>query len=97
MNETAKLTKLLDWLDSSGRSKAWFARTIGYCYQTTWMQLAGMSPLTERFVVHCFSNIPDLPRDILQEHGYYKHGNHLLKIIPLQEAESEEADDATSD
>jgi hypothetical protein len=96
MSENAKLAKLLDWLDSTGRSKAWFARTIRYCYQTTWMQLAGMSPLTERFVVHCFSNIPDLPADILQRHGYYKDRDRIIKIIPLEEAESEVGQDAIS-
>ncbi|MGD2105955.1 MAG: hypothetical protein PVJ55_12665 [Anaerolineae bacterium] len=95
MDQTSKLTKLLEWLNSTGRTKAWFARTVGYCYQTTWMQLAGMSPLTERFVVHCFSNIPDLPADVFQEHGYYKDGHRIIKVIPMQKAESEGAEEDT--
>jgi hypothetical protein len=92
MNDNSKLTRLLEWLESTGRTKAWFARQVGYSYQTTWDKLEGLSPLNDRFVVLCFSNVPALPGDILEEHGYRKDGDQLIKVIPLQGAEREEGE-----
>lgn len=84
MEENSRLTKLLDWLASTGRTKAWFARTIGYCYQTAWMQLEGSATLTERFVVACFERIPELPGDIFEAHGYVREDGVVWKKIPLK-------------
>lgn len=96
MNENTKLIRLLDWLESSGRSKAWFARTIGYSYQTNWDKLEGNSPLNDQYVTRCFSNVPDLPDDIFEEHGYRKDGNRIIKVIWLEEAKSEVGEKATA-
>ena len=87
MNEHSKLAKLLAWLASTGRSKAWFARTIGYSYQETWAKLEGTSNLTDRFVVACFSHVEDLPSDIFGAHGYLKQRRYAIKAMPLEEAE----------
>jgi hypothetical protein len=49
-----------------------------------------MSPLTQRFVLQCLSNIPNWPGDSLQEHEYDKHGNHLTghgEARPLPKAD----------
>ncbi len=89
MSDNSKLTELLEWLESTGRTKAWFARRVGYSYQTTWDKLEGTSPLNDRFVVRCFANVPALPGDILQEHGYRKDGDQIIKVIPLPTAPPE--------
>jgi hypothetical protein len=89
MNEDSQLTKLLEWLEEGGRSKAWFARQIHYSYQQTWDKLAGRSPLNDNFVVACFRWIPELPRDVFEEHGYTREDGCVFKRIELEEVAEE--------
>jgi hypothetical protein len=86
MNEDSQLTKLLGWLEEGGRSKAWFARQVGYSYQQTWDKLAGRSPLNDAFVVASFVGVPELPRDIFEDHGYVREDGVVYKRIELWEA-----------
>lgn len=81
MTENGALTKLLEWLKSSGRTQAWFARQVGYSYQTTWGKLNGREALTDRFVQACFQKIPDLPPNIFEAKGYVFDGEAVLKRI----------------
>lgn len=83
MDENLQLTKLLEWLSESGRTKAWFARKVGYSYQQAWAKLAGKSPLNDSFVVACFSKIPELPPDIFKGQGYMRDDGCVFKRIVL--------------
>ena len=83
MDENLQLTQLLEWLSESGRTKAWFAKSVGYSYQQAWAKLAGKSPLNERFVMKCFRGIPDLPPDIFETRGYMRGDGVVYKRIPL--------------
>ncbi|MGD2105953.1 MAG: hypothetical protein PVJ55_12655 [Anaerolineae bacterium] len=77
---------LLDWMRSGGRSIIWVAAQIQYSYQHTWQVLHGRAPVTERFVLHCFSNLPDLPADVFEEDGYVLASDGSVhKSIPLPE------------
>lgn len=84
MSETLVLTKLVGWLKATGRSKAWFARTVGYSYQTVWGKLQGSEPLTDRFVVACFVYILDLPADVFEAQGYVRGDGFVYKRILLE-------------
>ena len=80
-------TALLEWVHSGGRTVAWIADRIQYSYQQTWSILHGRAPITERFVVRCFSNIPGLPADVFEEHGYVlEDDGFVYKRIPLNKA-----------
>lgn len=83
MNEDSKLTKLLEWLAATGRSKAWFARQVEYSYQQAHSKLAGKSPLNDRFVIACFEGVGGLPADIFEAQGYVRGDGHVYKQIPL--------------
>ena len=83
MEELSELTALLEWLESSGRSKAWFARQVGFSYQGLWNKLRGHTALTDLFVARCFARVPELPPDIFDEHGYMRDGDFVYKRIPL--------------
>jgi hypothetical protein len=84
MNEDSQLTKFLDWLEETGRSKAWVHRQTGYSYQQTHAKLAGKSPLNDAFVVACFKGIPDLPADIFKAQGYVREDGVVCKRIALE-------------
>lgn len=83
MPKHPKLTKLDQWLQETGRKKTWFARAIGYSYQGCWCTRAGVTGLTEQFVLACFRRFPDMPPDIFKEHGYVRDGDCVYKQIPL--------------
>jgi len=76
--------KFAEWLEATGRSKAWLSRTIGYAYQTVWSKLVGETGLTDEFVTRCFSRIPDLPQDIFKDQGYMRGDGVVYKMIPLE-------------
>lgn len=79
-------TALLEWVRGGGRTVAWLANRIQYSYQRTWAVLHGRVPITERFVMQCFSNIPELPADVFEEHGYtLGDDGFVYKRIPLNE------------
>ena len=81
-----KDTALFEWLRSGGRSVVWVADQIQYSYQHTWDVLHGRGPVTERFVVRCFANIPELPKDVFEEHGYILESDGFVrKRIPFKE------------
>lgn len=84
MGEKWGLTKLVEWLRVTGRSKAWFARQVGYSYQTAWGKLKGSEPLTDRFVVACFVEIPDLPGDVFEAQGYVREDGFVYRRIALE-------------
>jgi hypothetical protein len=86
MKDNGRLTELDEWLAATGRSKAWLSRTIGYSAQTVWSKISGDTPLNDRFVVRCFSRIPDLPADVFKEQGYVRGNGAVYKEIPLEEA-----------
>ena len=81
------LKALLKWLKDSGRSIAWLARVIDRSYQTTWNKLHGVKPLTDDFVIRCFSRLRELPPNVFEAHGYWREGNQVVKSIPLPPAE----------
>lgn len=83
MSEDVALTKLLNWLKATGRTKAWFARQVGYSYQTAWGKLNGTEALTDRFVTACFEKIPGLPLDVFEARGYWLEGDAVFKRIPV--------------
>jgi hypothetical protein len=83
MKEMKQLVRLEEWLKATGRKKTWFARTIGYSYQMLWSKIAGVSYLTDDFVVACFERCPDMPYDIFIEHGYIRDDNFVYRRIPL--------------
>jgi len=84
MGAYPKLEALMAWLRRDGRSVKWLAHKVGYSYQQTSAKLHGHSPLTDTFVVRCFSRIPELPGDIFAAHGYVVDGRDVLKRIPLE-------------
>jgi len=79
----ARLSKLEEWLDATGRKRTWFARAIGYSYQMLWSKIAGITGLTDDFVVQCFQRFPELPPDIFEEQGYIRHEGFVYRRIPL--------------
>jgi len=83
MSNEVKLIKLENWLKETGRIKTWFAKQIGYSYQSLWCQMTGLSNLTDRFVISCFERFPDLPADVFEEHGYVRVGDQVRRLIPL--------------
>lgn len=78
-----RLSKLENWLKSTGRKKTWFAREIGYSYQALWCKITGFTGLTDDFVVQCFQTFPEMPDDIFEAHGYVRHNEFVYRRIPL--------------
>ena len=79
-----KETALLEWVRSGGRTITWVADQIQYSYQQTWTVLHGRAPVTERFVVQCFCNLPGLSADVFEEQGYVLESDGFVhKRIPL--------------
>jgi len=86
-DEMPKKTALLEWVRTGGRTVAWVADQIQYSYQQTWIVLHGRAPVTERFVVQCFSNLPGLPPDVFEEQGYVLESDGFVyKRIPSTKA-----------
>lgn len=86
MNQNGRLVKFEEWLEETGRSKAWLSRVIEYSYQTVWSKISGDTPLNDQFVVRCFSRIPDLPKDVFKDQGYMRGDGAVYKEIPLETA-----------
>lgn len=84
MDKNTKLTRLIDWLAATGRSKSWVARQAKYSYQQTHAIMVGKKPLSERFVVACFEGIEGLPVDVFEAQGYVRGDGHVYKRIPLK-------------
>lgn len=84
MARQGELKRLLAWLDEGGRTVKWFASKVGYSYQSTWNKIHGHGPITELFVVRCFSRIPELPSDTFERFGYCCDDMGLVKLIPLE-------------
>jgi hypothetical protein len=83
-DEMPEKTALLEWVRSGGRTIAWVADQIQFSYQYTWDVLHGRAPVTECFVVRCFCNLPGLPADVFEEHGYALESDGFVhKRIPL--------------
>jgi hypothetical protein len=83
-------TALLEWVRSSGRTITWIADQIQFSYQYTWDVLHGRAPVTESFVMQCFRNLPRLPADLFEEHGYVLESDGFVhKRIPLRRRSGE--------
>lgn len=58
---------------------------VAHSYHGTWAKLHGVNPLTDRLVMLCFANIPELSADIFAAHGYIRQDKCVIRRIPLEE------------